>query len=57
MVEEQETIRKSELQLLQSQIKPHFLYNTFDAISSLALMNKNEEVYEAMAGTGKPLQN
>ena len=52
VVEEQETIRKSELQLLQSQIKPHFLYNTFDAISSLALMNKSKEVYEAMLALG-----
>ena len=52
VVEEQETIRKSELQLLQSQIKPHFLYNTFDAISSLALMNKNKEVYEAILALG-----
>ena len=52
VVEEQEMIRKSELKLLQSQIKPHFLYNTFDAISSLALMNKNREVYEAMLALG-----
>ncbi len=52
VVEEQEIIRRSELQLLQSQIKPHFLYNTFDAISSLALMNKNKEVYEAMLALG-----
>ena len=52
VVEEQEAIRKSELQLLQSQIKPHFLYNTFDAISSLALMNKNKEVYEAILALG-----
>lgn len=52
VVEEQEQIRQSELRLLQSQIKPHFLYNTFDAISSLALMNKNREVYEAMLALG-----
>jgi two-component system sensor histidine kinase YesM len=52
VVDEQEEIRKSELKLLQSQIKPHFLYNTFDAISSLALMNKNQEVYEAILALG-----
>jgi len=52
VVEEQEQIRKSELNLLHSQIKPHFLYNTFDAISSLALMNKNQEVYEAILALG-----
>jgi len=52
VVDEQEQIRKSELNLLHSQIKPHFLYNTFDAISSLALMNKNKEVYEAILALG-----
>ena len=52
VVDEQEQIRKSELKLLHSQIKPHFLYNTFDAISSLALMNKNKEVYEAILALG-----
>jgi two-component system sensor histidine kinase YesM len=52
VVDEQEQIRKSELSLLHSQIKPHFLYNTFDAISSLALMNKNKEVYEAILALG-----
>ena len=38
--------KKTELNLLQSQIKPHFMYNAFSSISSLALRSGNKEVYE-----------
>ncbi len=41
--------RKSEMKALQAQIKPHFLYNTFDAISYLALQGDNETVYHAIS--------
>ncbi|MCA1291446.1 sensor histidine kinase [Paenibacillus sp. alder61] len=44
MIEEQKTIRKAELNTLQSQIKPHFLYNTLDSINSLALSGLNDQV-------------
>ncbi|TYP71226.1 cache domain-containing sensor histidine kinase [Paenibacillus methanolicus] len=40
----QEQKRKSELQLLQSQINPHFLYNTLDSIIWMAEQKKHEEV-------------
>ncbi len=39
-----ETIRMSELKLLQAQINPHFLYNTLDSITWLARNNKNDLV-------------
>jgi len=40
---EQESIRNMELKLLQTQINPHFLYNTLDTIIWLIEGNKNEE--------------
>lgn len=52
IVKEQKIKRKAELDVLQGQIKPHFLYNSFDAISSLALDNKNDEVYEIIKALG-----
>lgn len=50
-VEEQKK-RQHELASLQAQIKPHFLYNVFDAISSLALAGSSGEVYELMTAVG-----
>jgi two-component system sensor histidine kinase YesM len=44
IIHTQENKRKSELQLLQAQINPHFLYNTLDSIVWMAEQKKNEEV-------------
>ncbi len=52
IVYEQKMKRKTELDVLQAQIKPHFLYNTFDSISSLALAGENNSVYEIMQALG-----
>ncbi|MBD7969453.1 histidine kinase [Paenibacillus sp. Sa2BVA9] len=52
MMEEQKTIRKAELNALQSQIKPHFLYNTLDSVSSLAMSGLNEQVCELVEALG-----
>ena len=43
-VHEQELKRKSELKALQSQINPHFLYNTLDSIIWMAEGKKYEDV-------------
>lgn len=42
--EEQEQIKRIELNALQSQIKPHFLYNTLECIHWQALSDGNREV-------------
>lgn len=44
IVEEQRAKRKTELRSLQSQINPHFLYNTLDSIVWLAEHNRTEDV-------------
>ncbi|MEI2394768.1 MULTISPECIES: sensor histidine kinase [Paenibacillus] len=36
--------REAELRALQSQIKPHFLYNTLDSIYWMAILNDNDQV-------------
>lgn len=41
---EQNNLRATELKLLQSQINPHFLYNTLDTIIWLAEDNQKEQV-------------
>ncbi len=43
IVTQQEEKRKSELDALQSQINPHFLYNTLDSIVWMIEADKNEE--------------
>ncbi|MBK1811107.1 histidine kinase [Clostridium sp. YIM B02505] len=50
--EDEKFKRKAELDVLMSQIKPHFLYNTFDTISSLALSGENRSVYEIIKALG-----
>ncbi|WP_145131532.1 sensor histidine kinase [Paenibacillus sp. Y412MC10] len=44
IIHNQENKRKSELMLLQSQINPHFLYNTLDSIVWMGEQKKHEEV-------------
>ena len=55
-VHEQEQKRKSELKALQSQINPHFLYNTLDSIIWMAEGKKNEEVVVMTASLARLLR-
>lgn len=55
-IREQEAKRKSELKALQSQINPHFLYNTLDSIIWMAEGKKNEEVVLMTASLAKLLR-
>ena len=54
-IEEQK--RKSEWNLLQAQIKPHFIYNTLDSIIWMSHAGRNEEVVEMTSALAQLLRN
>ena len=49
--------RKSEMKALQAQINPHFLYNTLDAISALALTGQQESCFQMTQALGQFYRN
>jgi two-component system, sensor histidine kinase YesM len=52
LVDEEKQKRKFELDVLNEQIKPHFLYNTLDNIAFLALSDNNQTLYDAVNALG-----
>lgn len=52
VIDEQTVKRKAELEALQAQIKPHFLYNTIETARSFALTGKNQEVNAILRSLG-----
>jgi two-component system sensor histidine kinase YesM len=48
-VREQENLRKAEMRALQSQINPHFLYNTLDTIIWMAEAKKTDQIVEVVS--------
>lgn len=52
VITEQKVKRKAELNVLQAQIRPHFLYNTLDSINSLALMGETTSVCDLVEALG-----
>lgn len=52
-VEEQEIKRKLELEALQMQINPHFLYNTLDAIAWTAKLKKETSIEKLVLALAK----
>lgn len=55
--DEQKRLRRAELYTIQAQIKPHFLYNSFDAISSLSFAGKSDVVYKMVKSLGTYYRN
>jgi len=53
IIQNEDFKRKSELKVLQSQINPHFLYNTLDSIIWMAERRKHEEVVEMTSSLAK----
>jgi two-component system sensor histidine kinase YesM len=56
-MEKQDRLRIAEIKSLQSQINPHFLYNTLDSIKWLAKLNGVEEISVIVSKLGNLLKN
>jgi two-component system, sensor histidine kinase YesM len=54
--EEQNAKRRAEVTAMQSQINPHFLYNTLESINSLARKNKQQDISRMIVLLGKLLR-
>ncbi len=54
---EQEKKKKAEIKALQSQINPHFLYNTLNTIRWMAIIQKSEPIQEAIEVLGRLLKS
>lgn len=52
LLQKEKTLRMAELDTLQEQMKPHFLYNTLDMIRYMALENRTDEVYNMLETLG-----
>ncbi|MFD2368547.1 sensor histidine kinase [Brevibacillus sp. GCM10020057] len=53
IIQEQEAKRKSELEVLQAQIHPHFLYNTLNSVVRMVGIGKNEDVITTITSLSK----
>ena len=55
--EEQNAKQKMEVRLLQSQINPHFLYNTLNTIKSLIELDMNDTAVKAVSSMSSFYRN
>ncbi|WP_113672654.1 sensor histidine kinase [Vallitalea guaymasensis] len=56
-IDKQHRLRIAEINILQAQIKPHFLYNTLDAIKWIAKLNNVKEIGVIATQLGSLLRN
>ncbi|MCR5001870.1 MAG: sensor histidine kinase [Lachnospiraceae bacterium] len=57
LVDQEKTLRRAELRVLQEQIKPHFLYNSLETIGFMALEAGAGNVHEALETLGSFYRN
>ncbi len=52
LLDKEKAMRKAELEVLQEQVNPHFLYNTLSTIGDLALQISAYEIYDVVETLG-----
>jgi len=57
LLENEKNVQKAEMRILQEQIKPHFLYNTLETISYMAVVEKANKVHDALETLGSFYRN
>ncbi len=57
LLENEKNVQKAEMRVLQEQIKPHFLYNTLETISYMAVMENAGKVHDALEILGNFYRN
>lgn len=57
LLENEKNMQKAEMRILQEQIKPHFLYNTLETISYIAMQEEAEQVQAALETLGSFYRN
>jgi Predicted signal transduction protein with a C-terminal ATPase domain len=56
-LEDEKNMQKAEMRVLQEQIKPHFLYNTLETISYMAVQDNACKVHDALETLGSFYRN
>lgn len=57
LLENEKNVQKAEIRVLQEQIKPHFLYNTLETISYMAVQEKASKAHDALETLGSFYRN
>lgn len=57
LIEKEKSVQKAEMSVLYEQIKPHFLYNSLETISFMALEGGAENVHDALETLGSFYRN